>query len=361
MPHVKLDNGLVRLDLQAEAYSDAKRDGLSMNEFMAKEEAKFGYDPETPDGKGLSPFERQLMANNIPIGEASFSVDDFIKSSNQSKYLFPEFVNQNISIGMNMGQLQVKLEDTHSVKTRISQGAARSVAFDIEGSDLTAKKKAKESGGKFPKATIKTQDKAIETSPVGLEIDFTYESLKRMQILKVQNIFQVFGWKLSQQITKEALRVIKGGDGNTGTEAKTSQTAAQNVWKYSDVVSLLLSADQGVEFTHAVVSKNFLERMLTDEANFKQFQSMNLLEGYVKTGQVLNFFGVNWKTHPDMDEDAILAWNKDVTLELYEDSAGQLVESDRFIREQIEGTVISYDFAFAKLFSASCHYKTKKP
>ncbi|EMN43012.1 hypothetical protein [Leptospira weilii] len=360
MPHVKLDNGLVRLDLQAEAYSDAKKAGLSMSEFMEKEETDFGYDPETPAGQKFSPFERQLIANDVPIGQASFSVDDFIKASSQSKYLFPEFVNQNIYIGMNMGQLQVKLEDTHSVKTRINQGAARSTAFDIEGSDLTAKKKAKESRGKFPKATIKTQDKAIETSPVGLEIDFTYEALKRMQILKVQNIFQVFGWRLSQQITKEALRVIRDGDGNTGTEATPSQTLA-NVWKYSDVVSLLLSADKGVEFTHAVVSKSFLEKMLTDETNFKQFQSMNLLEGYVKTGQVANFFGVNWKTHPDMDDETILTWNKDVTLELYEDSAGQLVESDRFIREQIEASVISYDFAFAKLFSASCHYKTKKP
>ncbi|KAA1293082.1 hypothetical protein C4X99_03365 [Leptospira interrogans serovar Geyaweera] len=360
MPHVKLDNGLVRLDLQAEVYSDAKKAGLSMSEFMEKEETDFGYDPETPAGQKLSPFERQLMANDIPIGQASFSVDDFIKASNQSKYLFPEFVNQSVYIGMNMGQLQVKLEDTYSVKTRVNQGVAKSTAFDIEGSDLTAKKKAKESGGKFPKATIKTQDKAIETSPVGLEIDFTYEALKRMQILKVQNIFQVFGWRLSQQITKEALRVIRDGDGNTGTEATPSQTLA-NVWKYSDVVSLLLSADKGVEFTHAVVSKNFLEKMLTDETNFKQFQSMNLLEGYVKTGQVANFFGVNWKTHPDMDDETILTWNKDVTLELYEDSAGQLVESDRFIREQIEASVISYDFAYAKLFSASCHYKTKKP
>ncbi|MDI7227927.1 hypothetical protein QMM87_04445 [Leptospira santarosai] len=360
MPHVKLNNGLVRLDLQAEAYSDAKRDGLSMNEFMAKEEAKFGYDPETPDGKGLSAFERQLMANNVPIGEASFSVDDFIKASNQSKYLFPEFVNQNIYIGMNMGQLQVKLEDTHSVKTRISQGAAKSTALDIEGSDLTAKKKAKESGSGFPKATIKTSERAIETTPVGLEIAFSYKALQKMQILKVQHIFQVYGWNLSQQITQQALKVIKSGDGNPGTVATPTQTLT-NTWKYSDVVSLLLSADKGVEFTHAVVSRNFLEKMLTDETNFKQFQSMNLLEGYMKTGQVSNFFGVNWKTHPEMEDDAIIAWNKDVTLELYEDSAGQLVESDRFIREQIEASVISYDFAFAKLFSASCHYKTKKP
>ncbi|UOG42526.1 hypothetical protein [Leptospira noguchii] len=360
MPHVKLNNGLVRLDLQAEAYSDAKRDGLSMNEFMAKEEAKFGYDPETPTGKGLSAFERQLMANNLPIAEASFSVDDFISASNQSKYLFPEFVNQNIYLGMNMGNLQVKLEDTHSIKTKTDNGAARSTALDIAGSDLTAKKKAKESGSRFPRAMIRTTDNAIETTPVGLEIDFSYKALRKMQILKVQNIFQVFGWNLSQQITKQALHVIKNGDGNPGTELNPSQTLA-NVWKYSDVVSLLFSADKGVEFTHAVVSKNFLEKMLTDETNFKQFQSMNLLEGYVKTGQVLNFFGVNWKTHPDMEDDAILAWNKDVTLELYEDSAGQLVESDRFIREQIEGTVISYDFAFAKLFSPSCHYKVKKP
>ncbi|AXR68243.1 phage major capsid protein [Leptospira mayottensis] len=360
MAHQKLDNGLVRLDLQAEAYSDAKREGLTMTEFMEKEESKAGYDPEAPIGQKLSAFERQLMANNIPIGEASFSVDDFIKSSTQSKYLFPEFVNQNIYIGMNMGQLQVKLEDTHSIKTKISEGAAKSTTLDVKGSDLTAKKKAKESGSEYPRATIKTSNKAIETTPVGLEIDFTYKALQKMQILKVQNIFQVFGWNLSQQITKQALNVIKSGDGNPETEAKATQTQV-NVWKYADVVSLLLSADKGVEFTHAVVSKDFLERMLTDETNFKQFQSMNLLEGYIKTGQVSNFFGVNWKTHPDMEDNAIITWNKDVTLELYEDSAGQLVESDRFIREQIEGTVISYDFAFAKLFSASCHYKTKKP
>lgn len=209
-------------------------------------------------------------------------------------------------------------------------------------------------------AKIKTTDKAIETSPVGLEIDFSYGALKKMQILKVQHIFQVFGWNLTQQITKQALNIIKSGDGNEGTKAPDSKTTAVNVWKYEDVVSLLLPADRAIEFTHAVTSRNFLERMLTDETNFKQFQSMNLLEGYMKTGQVSNFFGVNWRIHPDMEEDAIIAWNKDVTLELYEDSAGQLVESGRFIREQIEGSVISYDFAFAKLFSASCHYKTKR-
>ncbi|WP_061218273.1 hypothetical protein, partial [Leptospira weilii] len=247
MPHVKLDNGLVRLDLQAEAYKDAKRDGLSMNEFMEKVESDAGYDPETPIGKDLSAFERQLMANDIPIGQASFSVDDFIKASNQSKYLFPEFVNQNIYIGMNMGKLQVKLEDTYSVKTRVSQGAVVSTAFDVAGSDLTAKKKSKEDG-RFPRASIKTKQNAIQTNPVGLEIDFSYNALKRMQILKVQHIFQVFGWKLSQQVTQEALRVIKDGDGNPGTQITPSKTAT-NVWQYSDVVNLLLPDEETVEFT----------------------------------------------------------------------------------------------------------------
>ncbi|TGM88501.1 hypothetical protein [Leptospira licerasiae] len=357
MAHRKLENGIVLLDLDAGAYKDAKSEGLSMSEFMEKEELDAGYDPETPAGKDLSAFERQLMANDIRIGQANFAVEDFIKASNQSKYLFPEFVNQNIYIGMNMGQLQVKLEDTYSVKTRVSQGAVVSTAFDISGSDLKAKRKTKEDG-QFPKAVIATKSKPLKTNKVGLEIDFTYEVLKRMQILKAQNVFQVFGWKLSQQITQRALQVIKDGDGNDNTAAPTSQTST-TTFKYADVVNMLLSADQGVEFTHAVVNKTFLEKMLTDETNFKQFQSMNLLEGYVKTGQVLNFFGVNWKTHPEIADDVILAWNKDVTLELFEDSSGQLVESDRFIREQIEGTVISYEFEFGKLFSASCHYKTK--
>lgn len=358
MPDITLDNGLVQLELDSGSYADAKEQGLSMEEYLQEREEKAGFDLAHPNSKELTAFERQLMANNIAIGSANFGVDDFIKASPMSKYLFPEFVSQSIYMGMNMGKLEVKLDDTYSVKTRISNAAARTHAFDVEGSDLTAKRKVKE-GSAFPRATIKTKDKAVETRKVGIEVNFTYDALKRMTILKAQNVFQLIGWNLSKQITQRALQVIKDGDGNTGTASPISETAT-TTWKYSDIVNLLLQPNQGMEFTHAVVNKAFLEKILTDATNFNQFQSVNILEGFVKSGEPMNFFGINWKTHPDMDNDCILAYNKNLTLELLEDAAGQLVESDRFIREQIEGSVVSYEFEFAKLYQASSHWKSKK-
>lgn len=350
--------GLVKLELDAGIYADAKSEGMSMNEFLEQKEVKAGYDPANPIGKDLTAFERQLMANDIPIGKANFAVEDFIKASPMSKVLFPEFINQNIYLGMNSGKLDVKLDDTHSVKTRVSQGSTKSVALDINASDLKAKAKSKE-GSQFPRAVIATKENAISTRKVGIEIDFTYDALKRLQVLKAQHIFQVFGWNLSKQITHRALQVIKQGDGNANTAIVPTETAT-STWKYSDLVNLLLNPTKGAEFTHAVVHPAFLEKILTDETNFKQFQSVNVLEGFLKDGEVAGFFGIDWKTHQEMDVDSIIVWNKNLTLELIEDAAGQLVESDKFIREQIQGSVISYDFEFAKLFSNSCAQKNKK-
>jgi hypothetical protein len=105
---------------------------------------------------------------------------------------------------------------------------------------------------------------------------------------------------------------------------------------------------------------SFLQTILTDDTNFKQFQSVNILEGYLKTGQMIDFLGLTWRTHPDLDDSVILMYEKDTCLKYYEETGSSIVESQKIISQQLQETVCSVVFAFGKMFDHASHYKTKK-
>lgn len=343
---LKLDDGI---------YNDANKLGVSISKFLEIEEKKAGYQPQGA-ALELDAFQRQLVANGInPVDKASL-VDKFLQNSS-STALFPEFIDRQVRLGMNLGKLDLRLSDTHVASEKVFGGAIKAVALDFTKEDVKAKRKTER--GKFVRGIIAEKSKSIDLITVGRQIDFSYKALRNMQILTASIFFKRYGFQLRKDMTSQAIDVLIKGDGNTGSAATTSVTSTVDTWKYKDLIDLIFNFTDGHEATHIVVNPAMMQKILTDNTNFPQFQSMNILEQYMKTGEIKDFLGMTWRTHPDIADNAMLAFEKETCLKYYEEKGSSLIETDKFIDTQIQGTAISVSFNFGKMFDAACHYKTQ--
>ncbi|MBE7439118.1 MAG: hypothetical protein HS115_11725 [Spirochaetales bacterium] len=344
---------LKKLALEAGMWEDAKNARLTFTEFLRKLEVDAGFEPEGKLAESDA-YERQLAAHGIRINDKATLVEHFFQTTD-SRILFPEFIDRQIRLGLQLGRLDVRLEDTYAVSQTVSEPAVTPVGFDFSKEDVKPKRVAE--GAVFPRMKAKLKDKTIRLKKVGRQLDMTYEVLRRMQVLQAGMLFQRLGFQMSREMTKEALLVIRDGDGNAGSAAGTSD--AGGTWNYADLIDCLFQFKDGHEATHIVMKPDFLQEILADDTNFKQLQSINLLESFVKTGQIQNFFGLNWRTHPDMEDETILLYERDTCLKYYEEKGSSIQDTARIINQQIQETVISVNYGFSVMFDGAAHYKTK--
>lgn len=353
MPLMKKD--LPDIQLDAGMYSQARQLGMSMTDYLAQLEVEKGYEPKG-DAAELDAFERQLAKHDISPQGASL-VQDFFKTSTSS-VLFPEYVQRQVSLGMLWGKREVSIEDLIAATEPLTgTDVAR-----IPGLDFTAEKakasKVSEGTG-FPVATVKFKDKTMQLGKVGVAFGATYEAVRRVK-LPIMNIFlQRIGYNIKIQATELGLKVLKDGDGSPGSAITPTETDTTS-WKYADYVDAIMSAADGHEYSHLCINKKFLQKMLTDATNFPQFQSRSILEAFLKTGDLTDFLGVKWRTHAKADDNTMLSWEQWSSLILYEETGGNLVETDKLIDKQLHTSVVSKMIGFGKPFDACAGYKTKK-
>jgi hypothetical protein len=347
---------LKQFPLEKDMHKEATNLGLNFEDYLLKKEAKEGVEL-SPDAARLSAVDRQLMAHGINPFSSSTLVEDFYKTPD-SKILVPAFISQQIYIGMGLGKMDLSVEDLKASSQRIPTTAIEQIGLDFSKEDVKMKKVTE--GAALPTATITTKEKPGSMKKVGRQIKFTYEAVRRVNIDIVKIYFQRMGFIMGRQMAQEGLRVLVDGDGNSGSASPTSETAT-TTYKYADLIDLLYGKFMdGHEASHVVLSKEMFLKLLTDETNFKPFQSVNLLENFVKTGQVQSFFGLNWKTHSSIPDNHILAFEKSTCLAYYEEAKSAIAESDKIIDQQFERSTVSLNFGFSKLFQAASHLQTKK-
>lgn len=347
---------LKKFDLEKEMHKEATNQGLNFEDYLLKKEAKEGIELSA-DAARLTAVDRQLMAHGINPYSSSTLVEDFYKTPD-SKILVPAFISQQIYLGMGLGKMDLSVEDLKASSQRIPTTAIEQIGLDFQKEDVKMKKVTE--GAKLPTATITTKEKPGSMKKVGRQIKFTYEAVRRVNIDIVKIYFQRMGFIMGRQMAQEGLRVLIDGDGNNGSASPTSETAT-TTYKYADLIDLLYGKfTDGHEASHVVLSKEMFLKLLTDETNFKPFQSVNLSENFVKTGQVQSFFGLNWKTHSEIPNNNILAFEKSTCLAYYEEAKSAIAESDKIIDQQFERSTVSLNFGFSKLFQAASHLQTKK-
>ncbi|EMO79194.1 hypothetical protein LEP1GSC126_2880 [Leptospira kirschneri str. 200801774] len=343
---LKIDKGI---------YQEASKSKLSVDEYLLKQEIAAGFEfNQSSDVCKIDPLERQLLSMGLnPFSSATLVEDFFSTKNSNSKILFPAWIEKQIVLGMNLGKYDLIVDDLKAASKIITGKSIDQIGLDFDVEDVDMVKVLE--GANFSTATIGTKEKPGKMSKVGRKFLFSYEAVRQVSIDMLSIFLQRVGFRMSRQMAQEGLRVMIEGDGNTGSAAKVWETET-TTFKYKDLLSLILEKfEDGHQVSHVVLNKKMLMKILSDETNFKPFQTLNLSEKLVSSGDILPFFNCTWKVHPSMPDDMVLAYEKNSCLAYYEEKDSSILDYDKIIDQQFVRTVVSLNFGFSKLFSEASH------
>ncbi|WP_078125698.1 phage capsid protein [Leptospira alexanderi] len=335
-------------------YQEASNSKLSVADFLLKAEIAAGFEMNSSDVCKIDPIDRQLLAMGLnPFSSATLVEDFFNTNSSNSKILFPAWIEKQIVSGMKLGRYDLVVDDLKAASKVIPGKSIDQIGLDFDKEDVDMAKVLE--GTKFPTATIGTKEQPGKLTKVGRKFLFSYEAVRQVSIDMMSIFLQRVGFRMSRQMAQEALRVMIHGDGNPGSAAKEWSTES-TTFKYKDLLSLIFEKfDEGHQISHVVLNKRTLMKILSDEVNFKPFQTLNLSEKLVSSGDIVPFFGCTWKVHPSLEDDTVLAYEKSSCLAYYEEKNSSILDQDKIIDQQFERTVVSLNFGFSKLFGEASH------
>jgi len=296
----------------------------------------------TNEAGGLDAFERQLALAGIRVqGSEADTIDRFFAST-ESAVLFPEFVSRSIRTGM----IEFRgLSRIVASRTRIDSDTYKTLYMDESVLTDEDRRLARVGeGAELPKLEIKTSEHSVKIKKYGRYLEVSYEALRRKTTSVVSVFLKAIGFQIQKDKFEEAIGVITGGDGNSNA-ATVTNTATDDALDYADLVDFAL-AFQPYEMNVMVAAPSTVKTILIlDE--FKDPQAGMNFQG---SGDLVTPFGAQIVASDAVAIDTIIGLDRRFALEeVYE--TGLLVESDRLIRQQLEGTAVSEVAGFAKVIT----------
>ncbi len=340
---LKLDKGI---------YGEATQANRTLTEHLEK------LDPsEEYKGSKLSKldaFERQLMHQKINVGKGNASlVSDFFKTSGSS-ILFPEFVSRNVRLGLGRGKFEATIDEIAATTTQVDSGKYEGIEFDMSTSDVDYKRTAE--GAIFSKVIGKTKEKAINLLKIGMQIESSYEALRRTKANVLAVTLQAIGTKLGRKMVSEGLAVLVNGDGNTNPASDVG-IALSGTLTYADMLTLELAFEEGFEPGMLLADKATMKKVMS----LAEFKDALIAAPWLKDGVPQTVFGNKLRINSGLGADVILAIDPKSSLEVLEEKGASLVETDKLIDRQFEKTVISKVVGFNKLFTGASAYLDISP
>jgi hypothetical protein len=320
--------------LEKEMYDEARQKGLSFTEFLSRE--------VEPGDEELDAFQKQLKKHKIIVDGADISlVEDFYRTY-ESSVLFPEFINRNVRIGMEMGRNQCQISDLIATTQQLPGDTYRS----IEAAASSGEKGAFRVGqrGEFPTTVISTTEKPVSLMKIGHKLEATYEVLRRVQVDLIALHIQLIGRKLRDSVVAWALDVIVNGDGNSNPAPTFSQTGLN----YNNFVDFDMEWPD-YEATVFVGAKAAIAGIL----KLSEFKDPQAGFNYQATGNLISPLGVVLRKDASVAANSLIGVDRNAALEMLVEAGSQFVEADKVIDKQFEKTVISQVTGFAKIYLAA--------
>lgn len=320
--------------LDEEMYTLARQRGTDLTGYLEQ------LDPSDPSS-ALDAFERQLAVAGIRINGTGSDVIDRFFSTKETAVLFPEYVSRSVRAGMDDFR---KLERIVGTRTRIDSDIYRTIYMD--DSVLTAEQlrlaKVGE-GAALPKIELKTAEHGIRIFKFGRYLEATYEAIRRRRAAVVAIFLRAIGVQIQRDKFVSAIDVLINGDGNSNAAAfKNTESLT-----YSDLVEFSLSFEP-YELNVLVVNKSMAKTILT----LSEFKDPSVSLNYQTRGEMITPFGAELLVDEAVPHNKILGLDRRFALEeVYETSV--LTESERLIRQQLEGTAISEVAGFGKLITSA--------
>ena len=332
-PEIKLDAGM---------YEEARKQGVTFTEYLARLEREVGYEP--PRGSQLDAFERQLARWGIVVKGPQASLVEAFYQTYESSVLFPEFINRQVRMGFQLGQNELKVEDLVATTSQIDAAAYRSLKVNDEGEPEEILRVGE--FGEFPATTLTYQENEIKLIKFGRRLQASYEVLRRTKVDLLAVHLRLLGLKMRRAMARWGLEVLINGDGNANP-APTVGASSPDTLTYADLVGLFLEIqDDGYDPTHWVVDLTQAKAILT----MTEFKDPQAGFNFQRTGEMISPLGVTLRLFKYAPKNRVVEWDQKAALELVEEAGGQLVDSDRVISRQFEEIVISHVAGFAKIY-----------
>lgn len=325
------------LPLHDGMYAEASQRGLDLTGYLEC------LDP-SPEAAPLDAFERQLAVAGIRVNGDDADVIDRFFATSESAVLFPEFVSRSVRTG---AQDFTKLKKLLANRVRVDDGAYKTLYMDESVMDAKGKSLAKVAeGASLPKIELRTAEHTVRLAKYGRYLQATYEAIRRKRAPVVSLFLRSIGVQIQRDKFEEAIAALLLGDGNANP-AEEIQTATSGTLTYADLIQFALSFDP-YELNALVCNANTAAILL----NLDEVKEPTVSNRFMVKGESLRLFGAELLVDEAAPDDVIIGLDRRFALqEVYE--TGVLIESDRLIRRQIEGTAITETAGFAKVIAAA--------
>ncbi len=318
-------------------YNEIRQRGCDLTTYLEE------LDP-SPVDSALDAFERQLALAGIKTAGPDSSIIDRFFASQESAVLFPEYVARSVRIGKDEF---TKLQKIIANRTHIDDNTYKAVYMDdsvLTESDKELAKVAE--GAELPKIELKTAEHSIQLLKYGRYLEATYEAIRRKRANVISLFLRAIGVQIQRNKFEDAITAIIDGDGNDNA-ASVTNTAASGSLTYGDLVEFRLSFDP-YEMNVVVVSQSMAKTIL----GLSEFKEPLVAGEFQRTGQMIRLFGAEMIVDDFVTDDRIIGLDRRFALEeVYETDIA--TESERLIRQQIEGTAISEVSGFARLIGSA--------
>ncbi len=326
-----------RMKLERGLYQESEASGLTFTEFLATVDGGAYVDPDS----ALDPFQQQMAVRNlVTSGPRSIQLDAFYEEDN--RLLFPEWINRQIREGMSLGKNALRLSDLVAVETEIESGVYEVLVSEI-GSEVTPKRVGQ--GGEFPEVEIKMGDQTIKLAKYGIALSASYEAIRRVKAPVFASTLQKIGFYIGRQMVDDGLTALVNGTGNNDA-AEVEQVATAGTLDYSDLVTFDLNFEP-FESDFWVAPKQVLQTIL----NMVEFKDPMAGFTYQQTGDLVSPLGNTLRRYDGtlLSTDRIAGFMHQFGIEKVTERSASLVEVERIINKQIEGTVVSQVVGYAKI------------
>ena len=326
-----------RIQLERDLYQEAESSGMTLTEYLAGLENGAYLDPDSP----LDAFQQQLAVRNlVTTGPRAVQLEAFYEEDN--RLLFPEWINRQIRDGMSLGKNALRLKDLVSVETEIDSGVYEVLLSEI-GSEAAPKRVGQ--GGEFPEVEIKMGEATIKLAKYGITLSASYEAIRRVKAPVFAATLRKIGFYMGRKLVDDALAALVNGTGNNDA-APVDQVDTSGTLAYSDLVAFDLEFEP-FECDTWVAPKEVIQTIL----NMVEFKDPQAGFAYQQTGDLISPLGNTLRRYDGtlLSTDRIAGFMNRFAIEQITERSASLVEVERIVNKQIEGTVVSLVVGFAKI------------
>lgn len=286
----------------------------------------------------LDAYQRQLKRFDIHVsGAGSDMVEKFFKTSDSST-LFPEYVSRAVRQGMEEADVLPRIIATTTVIDGMDYRSITSVPTEDE-------KELKEilEGTKIPETVVHTQENLVKLQKRGRMLVASYEAIRFQRLDLFTVTLKQIGAYIARSQLKDAINVLKNGDGNNNAATSVSVDTADTL-TYADLIDFWNGFDP-YEMNTIIANPTVMAMIL----NLSEFKDATAGLNFQGTGKMITPIGADLIKSSAVTADTLIGLDKSCALEMVK--AGEiLTEYDKLIDRQLERAAITSVAGFAKIF-----------